>query len=136
MAPESTPRHERPERRSQLGELKGTAFADYDRDGRMDIFVVNQGGTPHLYRNVTPRGGDHWLEIDTVGTISNRDGCGARIVLTLAGGSKMTSEVFCSGNDKVAHFGLGRVSKVARLELIWPSGIKPRTSATLESIVS
>ena len=38
------------------GESKGVAVADYDGDGDLDVFVVNQAGTPHLFENVTPRG--------------------------------------------------------------------------------
>ena len=44
----------------------------------IDMFVVAQAGAPHLYRNVTPYGRNHWLEVAPVGTVSNRDGCGAR----------------------------------------------------------
>ena len=61
------------------GDSKGVAFADYDRDGDIDLFVVDQGGAPQLLRNDTPRGSNHWLEVDTVGTSSDRDGCGARV---------------------------------------------------------
>ena len=111
------------------GDSKGVAFADYNRDGKMDVFVVNQGGQPHLYENVTPSGSNHWLEVDTVGTTSNRDGCGARLVATLADGSQLTREVLCgstsvaSGTQRTVHFGLGSAATVDHLEVVWPSGI-------------
>ena len=105
------------------GDSKGVAFADYDLDGRMDIFVLNQGGAPRLYRNITPRGEYTWLEVEVEGTVSNRDGCGARVVLTLADGSRLTGQVSCSGNQHAVHFGLGKNAKVAQLDIIWPSGI-------------
>jgi len=112
---------------------RGVATADYDRDGRLDLFVVDQqgleNGTPHLYRNVTPRGKSHWLEVNTIGSRSNRDGCGAKIVAAVRGAS-LTREVFCGsvglagGSDKVVHFGLGPAKKVLRLTVSWPSGVK------------
>ena len=111
------------------GKSRGVALADFDHDGRVDIFVVNQGGSPHLYRNVTPMGNRHWLEVHTVGTVSNRDGCGARLILTTAGGS-MLREVFCgstsvsSGSDTTVHFGLGTATRVTQLVILWPSGIR------------
>jgi hypothetical protein len=116
-----------------LAHSRGVSTADYDRDGRLDLFVVDQAGTanahPHLFRNVTPRGQTHWLEVNTVGTRSNRDGCGARITAAVSGAS-LVREVFCgsvglaSGSDKVVHFGLGPAKKVARLTISWPSGLK------------
>jgi len=111
------------------GSGRGVAFADYDRDGRMDVYVVNVSGQPRLYRNVTALGGRHWLEVDTVGTVSNRDGCGARLVATV-GTKTMMREVLCgsagvaSGSDTVVHFGLGKSSAVSALEIDWPSGTK------------
>ena len=108
------------------GQSRGVAVADYNRDGRLDLYVVNQNGSPRLYENVTPFRGDKWLEVNTVGTASNRDGCGARIVVT-AGRAKLTREVLCgstsvsSGADKVVHFGLGRAKQVS-LRITWPSG--------------
>jgi hypothetical protein len=106
---------------------RGLSLADYDRDGRVDLYVVNQGGRPILYRNVTPRGGRHWLEVDTVGSDSNRDGCGAIVVATV-GATRMLRQVFCGsvglggGSDPVVHFGLGRGARVDSLRILWPSG--------------
>ena len=107
---------------------RGAAFADYDRDGRMDVYVMNQGEMPALLRNVTPSGRRHWLEIDTVGSSSNRDGCGARIIVTLPSGAKLLRYVHCgssgfaSGSDANVHFGVGAASVVPRVDIFWPSG--------------
>ncbi|MBA3727795.1 MAG: CRTAC1 family protein [Actinobacteria bacterium] len=107
---------------------RGVAFADYDRDGRVDLYVVNQFGRPVLYRNVTSTG-SHWLEVRTVGTASNRDGCGARLILTI-GQARMLRQVFCgstslgSGSDPTVHFGLGSADSLEELEIVWPSGLR------------
>jgi hypothetical protein len=111
------------------GTSKGVAFADYNRDGRMDMYVVNQNGAPHLFQNVTPMGNRHWLEINPVGTVSNRDGCGARMVLTTKTGPEVR-EVFCgstsvaSGSQRAPLFGLGQQTTGFKLTIFWPSGKK------------
>jgi enediyne biosynthesis protein E4 len=108
---------------------RGVAFADYDRDGRVDLYLVNRSATPRLLRNVTPRRGFHWLEVDTVGTRSNTDGCGAQVTARLRRGPTLVREVFCgstslaSGSDPTVHFGLGRWRSVRRLTIEWPSGM-------------
>ena len=115
------------------GQSRGAAIADYDRDGRLDIYVVNQGGTSRLFRNLTLKGTKkkpvHWLEVRAVGTRSNRDGCGTWLILTTANG-KQLREIHCgststnSGSDKVAHFAFGTVKKIQSLEIRWPSGTR------------
>jgi len=116
-----------PSRADDPGWSRGVATADYDRDGRLDLLVVDQAGSAHLYRNVTPRGKTHWLEIKATGTRSNRDACGARVVLA-TGSKPITREVFCgsvglaSGSDETLHFGLGTSKVVPRLTVFWPSG--------------
>jgi enediyne biosynthesis protein E4 len=110
------------------GDSKGVAFADYDGDGRMDLFVVNQGGTPRLLRNVTPVDGNHWLQVETAGSASNRDGCGALVAATTSTAT-MIRQVMCgstsvsSGNQSTVHFGLGGADRV-ELEVVWPSGVR------------
>ncbi|MDQ3951344.1 MAG: CRTAC1 family protein [Actinomycetota bacterium] len=117
---------------------RGLSLADYDRDGRVDLYVVNQGERPLLYRNVTRLGARHWLEVDLTGragrldetldgNASNRDGCGATLVATV-GRAKLLRQVFCGsvglggGSDTVVHFGLGRARQVDALRIVWPSG--------------
>ncbi|MGD9997961.1 MAG: CRTAC1 family protein [Ilumatobacteraceae bacterium] len=112
-----------------IGESKGVAAADYDRDGALDLFVVDQEGEPHLYRNVTPRGARHWLGLDLTGTQSNVDGCGARVAVA-AGGATISRVVLCgsggsgSANDSRVHVGLGAAPSAESIEVLWPSGVR------------
>jgi hypothetical protein len=108
---------------------RGVAFADYDRDGLIDLYVVNKAGSPILYHNVTSAPGFHWLEVRLAGVTSNRDACGARLTLTV-GGARLLREVFCgstslsSGSDPAVHFGLGSDPLASSLVIAWPSGIR------------
>ncbi|MGH9669091.1 MAG: CRTAC1 family protein [Terriglobales bacterium] len=107
---------------------RGLAAGDFDNDGNVDLLVSNLDGSPALLRNLGARRGEagHWLRIKTVGTRSNRDGFGARVLVT-AGSLTQTSEVranssYLSASDPRLHFGLGSASRVDRIVVHWPSG--------------
>lgn len=119
---------------------RGLAVADFDGDGLLDVFAVNQSGTPRLYRNVTNTT-NHFLEVMLRGRSSNRDGCGAWVTVSRKG-MKQVRQIFCgstsssSGSDTAAHFGLGAKARIRRLVVEWPSGIvqtvkRPRTDARI-----
>ncbi|MDE2736733.1 MAG: CRTAC1 family protein [Gemmatimonadota bacterium] len=104
---------------------RGTSFADYDGDGDTDLFILNLNGPPALLRN-DGNHDNHYLLVRTVGTKSNRDGIGARVIIS-AGGQSQHAEVqsggsYLSHNDLRLHFGLGQAERVDRLEVRWPSG--------------
>ena len=104
---------------------RGAAFADYDRDGDLDVVVVNNGGPAVLLRNDGGHQGS-WLQVFVRGTKSNRQGLGARLRV-VAGGVTQVRQVgvqpsYLSQNSAVEHFGLGAFTAVDTLELIWPSG--------------
>ena len=105
---------------------RGATFGDYDNDGDVDIFIVNNNHTATLLRNDTGNS-HHWLMLRTIGTRSNRDGIGARVEL-VAGNTRIVEEVrsgagYLSGRDTRLHFGLGSHSYADRLTVKWPSGI-------------
>jgi enediyne biosynthesis protein E4 len=110
---------------------RGAAFADYDNDGRMDAFIVNLGAPAYLLHNTSAAG--HWLAVKLVGHKSNRDGIGAQVVLTVGGKQRRLERVAGSGymsqDDPRLFFGLGPATKVERINVTWPSGIKQEVAA-------
>ncbi len=106
---------------------RGAAFGDFDRDGRMDVVVTRLNERPIVLRNTSP-GAGHWITLRLTGTRSNRDGLGALVHLVAASGSQWnratTSVGYAGSSDRAVHFGLGEDSKVIRIEIEWPSGMK------------
>jgi hypothetical protein len=103
---------------------RGAACADFDRDGRVDIAVINMDDMPSLLLNESKL--QHWLAVRLKGTRSNRDAIGA--IITATAGSLVQTFLVQSGsshmsqNDKTVHIGLGSNSRLAHLEVRWPSG--------------
>src|SRR5205823_6086983 len=59
---------------------RGSAFADLNNDGKIDVVVSALGEPTELWQNVSPDV-NHWLVLKLIGTRSNRDGIGAKIQL-------------------------------------------------------
>ncbi|HEX9186024.1 MAG TPA: CRTAC1 family protein [Vicinamibacteria bacterium] len=113
-----------------LGYQRGSAFADLNDDGFLDIVVTSLNRRPRILVNGGGNG-NHWLMVETRGRRANRDGIGAKLKLTTAAGRVLhnhvtTSVGFMSSSDRRAHFGLGAEAKVRELEVRWPSGAVQR----------
>ncbi len=103
---------------------RGTATADLDNDGDLDVVVACLDRKPLLLRNDGAPG--HWLMFRAVGRKGNRDGIGARVTvrtgaLTQAWEVKRTAGIY-SASDPRAHFGLGEATKADLVRVEWPGG--------------
>jgi len=104
---------------------RGAASGDFNNDGRLDVLLVPNIGSPYLLRNDSSAK-DHWVNLKLIGVKSNGNGIGANVRLR-AGGITHTAQVkgggsYCSHSDRRIHFGLGSASKVDSVEVKWPSG--------------
>jgi enediyne biosynthesis protein E4 len=106
---------------------RGVASCDYDRNGTIDLVVVNQDEETALLKNVSPSVG-HAVQIELIGRESNRTGIGTRINVTqdnqswvseLAGGTS-----YCSSHDHCINVGIGKNRQPCQIQIRWPSGIE------------
>ena len=111
----------------RVGFQRGSAFADLNNDGFMDIVVTSLNQKPKILMNSADNG-NHWLLLQLRGHKSNRDSIGAKIKVTTPSGRTLYNHVtvsvgFMSSSDRRVHFGLGRETRVASIEVRWPSGL-------------
>ena len=111
---------------------RGSAFADFNNDGRMDVVVSVIGERPELWENVTP-GTNRWLILKLTGSRGNRDGLGTAVRIGHQHNVMTTSVGYASSSYYGVHFGLGATEWVDRIEIIWPKSrtvqILPRVQA-------
>jgi hypothetical protein len=105
---------------------RGAAFADFDRDGRIDAAVTALNAPLELWWNSTPKENRHWLQLRLTGARSNRSAIGAVVRCQAAGHTQsrtVTSSVgYASSSDLTVHFGLAEAA-AAVVEIQWPSGL-------------
>jgi hypothetical protein len=108
---------------------RGLAVGDLWNDGRMSAVINNMNSEPSLLVNQI-KSANHWIAIRAIGTKSNRDGIGARVVVKTSSRT-LVDEVrsgssYISNSDMRLHFGLGTATKIEWVEIRWLSGLTER----------
>src|SRR5262249_7595671 len=111
------------------------AEGDLFGDGNLDL-IINKGvegtlgsdGSHQVLRNLGNSVGNHWLELNLVGTTSNYLGIGARVTVKTATGltvyRQQNGGVHTYSQDSLdLHFGLVQSQQVTQILVTWPSGI-------------
>jgi hypothetical protein len=120
----------------QVAAHRGCGYADFDGDGRLDLVVLALGSQAELWKNESAP--EHrWLIVRLIGTKSNRDGIGARVIVGNQVRTMTTAMGYASSSHSGVHFGLGTARDPVRVEVQWPSGIRQtvddvRTNQVLE----
>ncbi len=108
---------------AHFGFSLAAASCDFDRDGDLDLFVIQREGPPILHKNTSQAPS---IVVKLQGQTSNQQGLGATIRITTPSGRQVrelrSARGYLSSDEPIAHFGLGVDSAVDRLEVEWPSG--------------
>ncbi len=118
---------------SEVRNSRALLTGDVNNDGRVDLLITNLDEEPSLLLN-TAKSKNNWLIVKLVGTTSNRNAIGAKVVVE-AGDLTQVRVVkggggYQSQSDFRLHFGVGRNSVVKKLSIRWPSG----TTRVLENV--
>ena len=109
---------------------RGAAYADYDRDGDLDVLLNVNNGPAVLLKNEARPAGNHWVGVKLEGGKSNRSALGAVVKVMGAGGRQWATvhsgSSYCSAHDLALTFGLGRDASAVSIEIEWPSGVRQR----------
>jgi len=119
---------------------RGAAFGDLNNDGQVDVVLGILDGEPLILRNDGTK--NHWLGVRLVGAKSNRDGVGARVLVTDSSGRRQIFDVstagsYLSASDARIIAGLGSATEVRSVEIRWPSGqVQTLVNPTIDRYVT
>jgi len=108
---------------------RGVAYADFDKDGNIDLVINNNSNTPSLFKNNGT--GNNWIGFllsgDTI------PAAGARVELQI-GDRVVIREItvgsnYVSQNSSLLHFGLGAAKKIDAVTIFWNAREKTQISA-------
>lgn len=111
---------------------RGTAYADIDGDGDLDVLITQIAGPPALLRN-DQQTGHHWMRFRLVGSAANHDALGATVEVTQAG-KTLTRTVtptrsYLSQVEAPVTIGLGESAEVEQVLVRWPGGAEQEVTA-------
>ncbi len=106
---------------------RGSAYADLDGDGDLDVVLTQVADRPLVLRNELDSS-NHWLRVRLKGRSPNLDAIGAWVSLKTAESVQtrqvMPTRSYLSQVELPVTFGLGTQSKAVELAITWPDGSK------------
>ncbi|WP_299312595.1 VCBS repeat-containing protein [uncultured Aquimarina sp.] len=111
--------------RNQKSYSNGSAYADLDLDGDLDLVINNINSPASILENHTSEKGKKFLRVQLEGTYKNKNGIGAKITLWENANKQTqyqsTVKGYLSSVEPIIHFGI-HSEKIDSLQVIWPDG--------------
>jgi hypothetical protein len=103
----------------------GSAYADFDNDGDLDIVTNNINAVATFYKNTIDKDTTaHYLKLKFKYKKGNWSGIGTKVISYHNGiqqfNQLFTSKGFQSSSEAIIHFGYGSTNKIDSLKIIWP----------------
>ncbi len=103
------------------------AIGDVDNDGYPEILVSNSNDeNVFLWKNIAAQA-NNWLKVKLQGVVSNKDGIGTKIEISINGNKQyrytLCGEGYISQNSSSEFFGLGSNTEVDYIKVTWLSGM-------------
>lgn len=111
----------------------GSAYADLDNDGDLDLVINNTNQTAFIYKNqAREQSQSHFLAVALEGPGLNKQAIGAKVTLKV-NGQQLSRELmptrgFQSAVDTRLHFGLGSNTSIEALTIQWPDGTRQQVN--------
>ncbi len=109
----------------QKGFSNGASYADLDNDGDLDMIINCLNGEARVYKNNADEINENaYLNIKLNGKWPNLQGIGSKVWI-YANGKMQFQELYPSRGyessvQPVLHFGVGKISKIDSIKIIWP----------------
>ncbi len=108
---------------------RGLALADFNEDGNLDIAISNFSDPPAILKNTSATKGQ-WLSVRLIGTRSNRDAIGTRLVLHTSAGDQVRQikggGSYLSSSDLRVHWGIPTGVTIKGISIYWPRGVQQK----------
>jgi hypothetical protein len=107
----------------------GSAYADLDNDGDLDLVINNIDEPAMIYKNnLREVDKNNYIQFRLKGDFKNTQGIGTTIKISTADGDQVftyqpTQGFFSSVENKI-HFGIGKDTIIQRAEITWPGGLR------------
>ena len=112
---------------------RGLATLDYDRDGDLDLAIASNRGPAELLANEGGSRLGNSIGLLLIGTRSNRDGVGARVIVETPDLAQVeerrAGSSYLARHEAPMWFGLGPAVRAESVVIRWPAGTEDRLEA-------